>query len=65
MKTMTLTLAALLALLTTGLVYAAGGDVGQAAKQETNWTAISMFGPVRGRHAVHHQMGRGQDQVGR
>jgi cation/acetate symporter len=43
MKKMTLTLAALLALLTTGLVYAAGGDVGQAAKQETNWTAISMF----------------------
>jgi hypothetical protein len=56
MKKMTLTLAALLALLTTGLVYAAGGDVGQAAKQETNWTAIIMF-TVRGRHAVHHQMG--------
>jgi cation/acetate symporter len=25
------------------LAFAAGGDLGQAAKQETNWTAISMF----------------------
>ena len=24
--------------------HAAGGDVGQAAKQSTNWTAIVMFG---------------------
>ena len=27
-----------------GLAYAAGGDLGQAEKQATNWTAISMFG---------------------
>jgi cation/acetate symporter len=27
-----------------GTVHAAGGDVGQAAKQATNWTAIAMFG---------------------
>src|SRR5450631_4194206 len=26
-----------------GAVYAAGGDLGQAEKQPTNWTAISMF----------------------
>jgi cation/acetate symporter len=26
-----------------GAAYAAGADLGQAAKQETNWTAISMF----------------------
>ena len=32
------------ALLVSGLAYAAGGDVGQAAKQATNWTAIAMFG---------------------
>jgi cation/acetate symporter len=40
----------LLALLTAGAAHAAGGDVGQAAKQATNWTAIIMFGifvPVR------------------
>ncbi len=30
-------------LLGTGLAHAAGGDVGQAAKQATNWTAIAMF----------------------
>jgi cation/acetate symporter len=28
----------------TGAAFAAGGDVGQAAKQATNWTAIAMFG---------------------
>ena len=31
------------AALTAGAAYAAGGDVGQAAKQSTNWTAIIMF----------------------
>ena len=35
---------ALLALLATGAALAAGADVGQAAKQPTNWTAIGMFG---------------------
>jgi cation/acetate symporter len=35
--------AALLALAAGG-AFAAGGDVGQAAKQATNWTAIVMFG---------------------
>ncbi len=34
----------LLALLAVGAAHAAGADVGQAAKQETNWTAITMFG---------------------
>ena len=34
----------LLTLLTAGAAHAAGGDVGQAAKQATNWTAIIMFG---------------------
>ncbi|MDT7836172.1 cation acetate symporter [Aquabacterium sp. OR-4] len=38
------TAAALLALLALGAAHAAGGDVGQAAKQSTNWTAIGMFG---------------------
>ena len=38
------TLAALAALMAAGAAFAAGGDVGQAAKQETNWTAILMFG---------------------
>ena len=32
------------ALLMSELALAAGADVGQAAKQETNWTAIMMFG---------------------
>ena len=32
------------ALLVSGLAFAAGADVGQAAKQATNWTAIAMFG---------------------
>ncbi len=35
---------ALAALWAGNMAYAAGGDVGQAAKQETNWTAIIMFG---------------------
>ncbi|HET9642328.1 MAG TPA: cation acetate symporter [Burkholderiaceae bacterium] len=35
--------AALAALPVCGVVLAAGGDVGQAAKQATNWTAIGMF----------------------
>jgi cation/acetate symporter len=35
---------ALAALWAGNIAYAAGGDVGQAAKQETNWTAIIMFG---------------------
>ena len=34
----------LLALLATGAAHAAGADLGQAAKQATNWTAIGMFG---------------------
>ncbi len=37
-------LGALLALLAAGAAVAAGADVGQAAKQATNWTAIAMFG---------------------
>ncbi|MEK8052605.1 cation acetate symporter [Ideonella sp. DXS22W] len=37
-------IAALLSLAALGTAYAAGGDVGQAAKQGTNWTAIGMFG---------------------
>jgi cation/acetate symporter len=37
------TLAALAALAGAGSALAAGGDVGQAAKQATNWTAIVMF----------------------
>ena len=34
----------LAAMLVSGVALAAGGDVGQAAKQATNWTAIAMFG---------------------
>ena len=30
-------------LLVSGSVFAAGGDLGQAVKQQTNWTAIGMF----------------------
>ncbi len=37
------TLAALAALTGTGAALAAGGDLGTAAKQATNWTAIAMF----------------------
>jgi cation/acetate symporter len=36
-------LTALLALVASGAVMAAGGDVGDTAKQATNWTAIGMF----------------------
>ena len=39
-----ITLALLTAALATGGAYAAGADLGQAAKQATNWTAIAMFG---------------------
>ena len=35
---------ALFAMLAVGLAHAAGADMGQAAKQETNWVAIGMFG---------------------
>jgi cation/acetate symporter len=35
---------ALLALLASGVAMAAGADMGQVAKQATNWVAISMFG---------------------
>jgi cation/acetate symporter len=38
------TLGGLAALLLAGAALAAGGDVGQSAKQATNWTAIMMFG---------------------
>ena len=47
MNARTMSRAALLALLTVfaaGAAQAAGADLGQAAKQATNWTAISMFG---------------------
>ena len=46
MKTRNITsVAAVLAALSLGtLAHAAGGDVGEAAKQSTNWTAIVMFG---------------------
>ena len=46
MKTRNITsVAAVLASLSLGtLAHAAGGDVGEAAKQSTNWTAIVMFG---------------------
>ncbi len=37
-------LAGLAALLLSGGALAAGGDVGESAKQATNWVAISMFG---------------------
>ena len=36
-------LGALSALLMANVALAAGGDLGQVAKQPTNWTAISMF----------------------
>jgi cation/acetate symporter len=36
-------LGGLIALLVTGAALAAGADLGQAAKQPTNWTAIGMF----------------------
>ena len=37
-------LGALTALAASGAALAAGGDVGETAKQATNWTAITMFG---------------------
>ena len=37
-------LAAMPALMMANVAMAAGGDLGQVAKQATNWTAISMFG---------------------
>ena len=37
-------LAAMPALMMANVALAAGGDLGQVAKQATNWTAISMFG---------------------
>ena len=37
-------LIALLTALGAGAALAAGGDVGETAKQSTNWTAIIMFG---------------------
>ena len=37
-------LGALMALAASGGALAAGGDVGETAKQATNWTAITMFG---------------------
>jgi len=37
-------LGALMALAASGAALAAGGDVGETAKQATNWTAIAMFG---------------------
>ncbi len=43
MKTLTIHFVALLTLLATGSVLAAGGDLGQTDKQPTNWVAISMF----------------------
>jgi len=44
MKTPLTHFAALLALLAAGAAQAAGGDLGETAKQGTNWTAIAMFG---------------------
>jgi cation/acetate symporter len=43
MKKITTLLTALLALAAGGAAMAAGGDVGDTAKQTTNWTAIGMF----------------------
>ena len=37
-------LVAVAALSVAGAALAAGADLGQAAKQQTNWTAIAMFG---------------------
>ncbi len=44
MKTLSKTLLGMLALALAGSALAAGGDLGEAAKQSTNWTAIAMFG---------------------
>ena len=43
-KNLSAFLGALLVLAAAGAAHAAGADVGQAAKQATNWTAIAMFG---------------------
>jgi len=43
MKKITTLLTALLAMAVCGAAMAAGGDVGDTAKQTTNWTAIGMF----------------------
>jgi cation/acetate symporter len=43
MKRITTLLTALLAMAACGAAMAAGGDVGDTAKQTTNWTAIGMF----------------------
>jgi cation/acetate symporter len=43
MRTATKLFGALALLTATGAAIAAGGDLGQAVKQETNWTAIAMF----------------------
>ena len=44
MKPRGLGLCAALLVLGSGAAFAAGGDLGQAVKQPTNWTAIAMFG---------------------
>ncbi len=44
MTKMNKTLIALGALLASGAALAAGADLGNTAKQATNWTAIAMFG---------------------
>ena len=44
MNRLSLFLASAAALLASGAALAAGGDIGEAAKQATNWTAIGMFG---------------------
>jgi len=43
MKKLPFLLSALLGLMACGAALAAGGDVGETAKQTTNWTAIGMF----------------------
>ena len=44
MSRLSMTTAAVAAGLAAAGAYAAGGDMGQVAKQATNWTAIAMFG---------------------
>ena len=44
MKPLGFNLCAGLLLLVSGVAFAAGGDLGQAVRQPTNWTAIAMFG---------------------
>lgn len=46
-----------------GAVIAAGGDLGQAQKQPTNWTAILMFAAFADFPAVHHEMGGCKNQI--